>query len=153
MTPTQFELFYDRNASRAYGLARTMLDSELDAERTVQEAFLIVWNNSRATSGDSSETTWQCALMTAVRDLCCERLTCSMREGTLCARNNALGNLPADLRDVAELALCRGLSVREVATCLRIPAAEVRAKMLAGMRLLAGPSYPAQLQHGPAATA
>ena len=131
MTLEQFEQFYDANAAHAYGLARSMLHSDLEAQAVLQEAFLVVWESgARSQPPEYSRD----ALLREVRERSCARLSSGARAGALDARNPALDGLPRETREVTELACYHGLKVCEVADCLQLPHEDVRARMHEGMR-------------------
>lgn len=133
MTPTQFEAFYDGSAAEAYGLARSILLSEADAQCVVREAYVSVWEHPDA---DGALDGPRAGLLRCVRALSCARLCTSLANPLSVEHPPHLRDLPYGVRDVMELALVRGLTVGEISACLGVSSSEVCARMLAGLRAL-----------------
>jgi DNA-directed RNA polymerase specialized sigma24 family protein len=133
LTPTQFETFYDSSAPEAYGLARSILLSEADAQAVVRDAYVRVWEHP---DGNGAVEGVRAGLLRVVRALSCERLRASLGSSAPVEHPLRLRDLPDGVRDVMELALVRGLTVGEISACLGVPASEVCSRMTDGLRVL-----------------
>ncbi len=168
-----FEVVFDRHADVAFSLAYRMCGRRQLAEDVVQEAFLSVWRN--AGSYDrvrGSVRTWILGVVRnraidafrrdAVRvsrdisddgiadTLASQELTDVTAERRDEARSigKALKGLPADQREVIELAYYGGFSHSEIADVLSLPPGTVKGRMrlgLAKMRVALGDSVGAAL--------
>ena len=152
---------YDRHAPRLLALARRILGNAADAEEVVQEALVQVWAQAgRYDPRRASVTTWL-VLLTRSRaiDLLRSRrvreqaVTASAQElpsthaspegpravWTLERQarvREALAELPAEQREVLELAFYGGLSQSEIAERTGIPLGTVKTRTLLAMRKL-----------------
>ncbi len=155
------ESVYDRYATLAYTLARTILADSQAAEDVVQEAFLSAWRNSeRFDPARSSLRSW---LMTIVRRRCFDRLRgMSVRpqldpeadvaegagssdvwrevEDALTAQHvrSALAQLPIEQRQTIEFAYYGGLSQTEIAERMQVPLGTVKGRIRIGFDKLRG---------------
>jgi RNA polymerase sigma-70 factor (ECF subfamily) len=147
-----FEALYDRYRSRAFGLAVRLTRRRSIAEEVTQDAFVNLWRN--AGSYDPARGNLGSWLLTFVRHRAidslrsgrrrerdvelegvAERLEApgrtdeevSRREESLGARR-LLEKLPADQREVIELAYFGGLSQSEIATKVGIPLGTVKGR-------------------------
>jgi RNA polymerase sigma-70 factor (ECF subfamily) len=159
--PEALAELYDRHAPLLLALARRILGNASDAEEVVQEALLQVWSQAgRYDSRRSSVTTWL-VLLTRSRaiDLLRSR---RVREQAVVASGQeappantspegpravltgerqarvqaALAGLPAEQREVLELAFYAGLSQSEIAERTGIPLGTVKTRTLLAMRKL-----------------
>jgi RNA polymerase sigma-70 factor (ECF subfamily) len=150
---------YDRYASLVLAVARRILISPPDAEETLQETFLQAWLQAdRYDSSRSSVATW---LVLIARSRALDRLRARQARdrATTAAeaepkpveasagsdlhvlhgerRNRVravLESLPAEQREVLELAFWGGLSQTEIATCTGAPLGTVKTRALLGMK-------------------
>jgi RNA polymerase sigma-70 factor (ECF subfamily) len=152
---------YDRYAPLLTGLAFRVLGSRTDAEEVLQDVFLHVWNQAaRYDPARSSVSTW---LVLIARSRAIDRLR-SRRvvERTLEAAQHESGDghaspegadnvlmaerrervrrelagLPAEQRQVLELAFFQGLSQSEIAGRTGIPLGTVKTRTLLAMKKL-----------------
>jgi len=152
---------YDRFAPLLLGLAARILGPGAEAEDVVQEAFLQVWNQARGYDpGRASVSTWlvliarsraidrlrsrrsserlavAVAAQTAARHTSPRGLeTVSFRERRERVRHE-LEALPAEQRQVLELAFYGGLTQTEIAAQTGIPLGTVKTRTLLAMRKL-----------------
>lgn len=152
---------YDRHAGMLLGLARKVVKDPADAEEVVQETFLHLWN--RASSYDparSSVTTW---LVLVARSRAIDRVrTRSVVDRTHAAVQKEAGpehesargagrvldrersqrvrgelqGIPAEQREVLELAFYQGLTQSEIAAATGIPLGTVKTRTLLAMKKL-----------------
>jgi len=160
---------YDRYGHLAFGLAYRILGERGTAEDIVQEAFLAVWRRSSSFKADrGSARAW---LMSIVHNASIDRRRGRHRreltdvplddlafkletdaEDTFAVVSErieaehvraALGGLPAEQREVIELAYFGGLTQQEIATRTGTPLGTVKSRMRLGlhkMRTLLGSS-------------
>jgi RNA polymerase sigma-70 factor (ECF subfamily) len=161
-----FEVIFDRHAQRAFSLAYRMCGRRALAEDVVQEAFLSLWRSgARYDPARGSVRSWVLSVVhnraidafrrEAVkekRDVHDERLVertpsrqlthaeVERRDDAQQVRR-ALGELPAEQRQVIELAYFGGFTHSQIAETLRLPAGTVKGRMRLGltkMRLVLG---------------
>lgn len=151
---------YDRHAPVLLALARRILGDPADAEEVLQEAFVHAWNRaSRYDPTRASVATWL-ALITRSRAIdrlrsrrVVERTTeAAGREVTRHESPKAasavlqderrvriaaaLAGLPAEQRQVLEMAYYRGMSQTEIASAADIPLGTVKTRTLLAMKKL-----------------
>jgi RNA polymerase sigma-70 factor, ECF subfamily len=162
--PDALAELYDRFSPTLLALARRILDSTADAEDVLQEVFVHVWNQAqRYDPGRSSVSTW---LVLITRSRAIDRLRSrAVRERTRSAAGHlaavsaeahtspeALQNvfiqqrhervlrematLPAEQRQVLEMAFYQGLSQSEIAAKAGLPLGTVKTRTLLAMRKL-----------------
>jgi len=152
---------YDRFAPILLAVTRRILGAAGDAEEVLQESFLQAWNQAgRYDSGRSSVSTW---LVLIARSRSLDRLRSrSARDRAARAAaaepagpdtssrydehvlhgerrervRLALAELPAEQRQVLELAFYEGLSQTEIATRTSAPLGTVKTRALLGMKKL-----------------
>lgn len=150
---------YDRYVGLLHALSRRVLGDVSDAEEVLQEVFLQVWNQaSRYDTSRSSVSTW---LVLITRSRSIDRLrsrqvkertlaglkhekttTHTSPEGTkavlLSQRRRRLhielAELPAEQRQVLELAFFRGMTQSEIAESTGIPLGTVKTRTLLAMK-------------------
>jgi RNA polymerase sigma-70 factor (ECF subfamily) len=161
-----FEVIFDRHAQRAFSLAYRMCGRRVLAEDVVQEAFLSLWRSgARYDPARGSVRSWVLSVVhnraidafrrEAVkesRDVRDDRLVertpspqltqteVERRDGAQQVRS-ALGELPAEQRQVIELAYFGGFTHSQIAETLGLPAGTVKGRMRLGltkMRLVLG---------------
>lgn len=156
---------YDRYSRTVYGLSLRILGSAEQAEEIVQETFWRVWNRSATfQSGNGQFAPW---LFGIARNLCIDELR-RRRARPATGRGGdellllsipdaqpqvedltweaerrrlilgALADLPADQRQVVELAYFGGLSQREIADQLRSPLGTVKTRIRLALQKLKG---------------
>jgi RNA polymerase sigma-70 factor (ECF subfamily) len=168
-----FEVVFDRHADVAFSLAYRMCGRRQLAEDVVQEAFLSVWRNAGTYDRvRGSVRTWILGVVRnraidafrrdavrVSRDVSDEGIAdkIASRELTDVAVERrdearsvgaALNELPADQREVIELAYYGGFSHSEIADVLSLPPGTVKGRMrlgLAKMRVALGDSVGATL--------
>jgi RNA polymerase sigma-70 factor (ECF subfamily) len=145
---------YDRYAGLAYGVAIRVLGDPARAEDAVQDAFMNVWKN--AASFDAERGSLRAWLLTAVRNRCIDHLrrrgAREQREAELqpdaayaqspsdpwrevalslerTAVRDAMASLPAEQRQVVELAYFGGYSQTEIAGMTRVPLGTVKGRI------------------------
>lgn len=156
-----FEVIFDRHSGPAYSLAFRMCGRRAVAEDVVQEAFVSLWRSAaRYDEGRGSVRTW---VLSTVRNRAidafrrgstreglnvpdegiAERLDSGERTEVEVERReqsrtvrNALGDLPADQREVIELAYFGGFSHTEIAELLGLPPGTVKGRMRLGLAKL-----------------
>jgi RNA polymerase sigma-70 factor (ECF subfamily) len=152
---------YDRYAPVLLGLARRVLGDPADAEEVLQETFVHAWTRAgRYDPGRSSVGTW---LALIARSRAIDRLRSRKSAGRtveaarmesppghespraagavfaherLARVAAALGDLPAEQRQVIELAYFSGLSQTEIAGATGIPLGTVKTRTLLAMKKL-----------------
>jgi RNA polymerase sigma-70 factor, ECF subfamily len=145
--------FYDRYAGLVNGLAVRILRDRADAEDTVQEVFVQVWQQAaRFDATRGTPEAWLCT-MTRSRALDRQRKRSSRREepeasdggSTAVPRTEeaiavrkALDELPEDQRKALELAYYEGLTQSEIAERLREPLGTVKTRIRTAMIRLRG---------------
>ena len=153
-----FAVVFDRHAGVAFSLAYRMCGRRALAEEVVQEAFLSLWRSgARYERARGSVRSWVLAVVhhraidvlrhesaRAGRDMHDEDLGASLpseerteieveRRSDASLVRSALGELPADQRQVIELAYFSGYSHSEIAELLGIPPGTVKGRMRLGM--------------------
>lgn len=153
---------YDRFAPLLLTLARRILHRDGEAEEVLQEVLLQVWKQAhRYRQSKSSVTTW---LVLLTRSRAIDRLrSLRSRDRTLSSfriessgsghasaaatgnvwmrerrqrLDSALAELPAEQRQVLELAFYEGMSQSEIAAAIDIPLGTVKTRTLLAMRKL-----------------
>jgi RNA polymerase sigma-70 factor (ECF subfamily) len=159
--PRAFEIIFDRHADVAFSLAYRMCGRRATAEDIVQEAFLSLWRSgARYDSTRGSVRSWVLGVVhnraidvfrrNHVRtgkdvsdDDAVERLAAAestehaveQREDAAQIRS-ALNELPAEQRQVIELAYFGGFSHTQIADVLKLPAGTVKGRMRLGLTKL-----------------
>jgi RNA polymerase sigma-70 factor (ECF subfamily) len=153
-----FEVLYERHGTAAYSLAYRMVGSRGLAEDVVQEAFLAVWRSgARYERLRGSVRTWLLGIVhhraiDALRratvhdrrraddETAGERLPAAERTEVEAARREesatvrgAIDTLPADQRQVIELAYFGGFTHTEIAGMLDLPVGTVKGRMRLGL--------------------
>jgi RNA polymerase sigma-70 factor (ECF subfamily) len=154
-------VLYDRQAPLLLAIARRILGSSGDAEDALQDAFLQVWNQAgNYDPRRSSVPTW---LVLITRSRCLDRLRSRHSAGAALDRFGAeprphhespravesvissqrrqrvareLEVLPAEQREVLDLAFYGGLTQSEIAARTGIPLGTVKTRTLLAMRKL-----------------
>jgi RNA polymerase sigma-70 factor, ECF subfamily len=156
-----FEVLFDRHADAAFSLAYRMCGRRGTAEDVVQEAFLSLWRSgARYDRQRGSVRSWVLGVVRnraidlfrreSVRtgqDVNSEGIVERMpapadtagevqsREDATEVRN-ALNDLPADQRQVIELAYFGGFTHTQIASMLQLPAGTVKGRMRLGLTKL-----------------
>ena len=152
---------YDRYAGLAYGVAMRVLGDPGRAEDAVQDAFISVWNH--AASFDAGRGSLRAWLLTSVRNRAIDFLrgrgARERREEELppeitaggepsepwrevalslerAAVRDALESLPAEQRQVIELAYFGGYTHTEISDMTRLPLGTVKGRMRLGLEKL-----------------
>ena len=147
-------MLYDRYAGLAYGVAMRILGDGARAEDAIQDAFMNVW--SRAASFDPERGSLRAWLLTSVRNRCIDYLrgrgarerreeeldtnvdyaqapSDPWREVALSlertAVRDAVSSLPAEQRQVVEMAYFGGYTHTEIADMTRVPLGTVKGRM------------------------
>ncbi len=153
-----FAVVFDRHAGVAFSLAYRMCGRRALAEEVVQEAFLSLWRSgARYERARGSVRSWVLAVVhhraidvlrhesaRAGRDIHDEELGATLpaeqrteleveRRSDARLVRGALEELPAEQRQVIELAYFSGFSHSEIAELLGIPAGTVKGRMRLGM--------------------
>ena len=156
-----FEVLFDRHSGAAFSLAYRMCGRRAMAEDVVQEAFLSLWRaGARYDRSRGSVRSW---ILSAVHnraidlfrresvrgsrdihdDTIAERLESSSRTDDEAERRDdarsvreALEKLPADQRQVIELAYFGGFTHTQIAELLELPAGTVKGRMRLGLSKL-----------------
>jgi RNA polymerase sigma-70 factor, ECF subfamily len=156
-----FEVIFDRHSGPAFSLAYRMCGRRSAAEDIVQETFLSLWRSGgKYDRTRGSVRSW---VLTAVHnrmidafrhetsrtgknvsdDTAVERVEAPERTDLEAERReqagevrDALQSLPADQRQVIELAYFGGFSHTEIAEMLELPAGTVKGRMRLGMSKL-----------------
>ena len=156
-----FEIVFDRHGSAAFSLAYRMCGQRSIAEDIVQEAFLALWRSgARYEPGRGGVRSWVLSVVrnraidsfrtrTAkqTRDVhddgISERMPAADSPELDAIRNEegrdvrrALGELPAEQRQVIELAYFGGYTHLEVAELLGLPPGTVKGRMRLGLAKL-----------------
>ncbi len=153
-----FEVLFDRHADAAFSLAYRMCGRRSMAEDVVQESFLSLWR--RGASYDPTRGSVRSWVLSVVhnraidafrretvrtsRDVgdegVAERVAASERTEAEVERRDearhvrsALGELPADQRQVIELAFFGGFTHTQIAEMLKLPAGTVKGRMRLGL--------------------
>ena len=158
-----FEVLFDRHSGAAFSLAYRMCGRRAMAEDVVQEAFLSLWRaGARYDRSRGSVRSW---ILSAVHnraidlfrresvrgsrdihdDTIAERLESSSRTDDEAERRDdarsvreALEKLPADQRQVIELAYFGGFSQSEISRMLNVPLGTVKGRMRLGLEKIRG---------------
>jgi RNA polymerase sigma-70 factor, ECF subfamily len=153
-----FEVIFDRHASAAFSLAYRMCGRPAMAEDIVQESFVSLWRSSAAyDAARGSVRTWVLSVVRnraidafrreaakATSDLDEQRVAERLPAPELTDREverrddarqvrEALKGLPADQRQVIELAFFGGFSHSQIAEMLKLPAGTVKGRMRLGL--------------------
>jgi RNA polymerase sigma-70 factor (ECF subfamily) len=156
-----FEVIFDRHASAAFSLAYRMCGRPAMAEDIVQESFVSLWRSSAAyDAARGSVRTWVLSVVRnraidafrreaakATSDLDEQRVAERLLAPELTDREverrddarqvrEALKGLPADQRQVIELAFFGGFSHSQIAEMLKLPAGTVKGRMRLGLSKL-----------------
>ncbi len=156
-----FEVIFDRHASAAFSLAYRMCGRRGMAEDVVQEAFLSLWRSgARYDRARGSVRSWVLGVVhnraidafrrevvRTGRDVsdegAAERMPAPENTEAEVQRRDeaehvrsALQELPADQRQVIELAYFGGFSHSQIATMLKLPAGTVKGRMRLGLTKL-----------------
>jgi RNA polymerase sigma-70 factor (ECF subfamily) len=156
--PNAFEVLFDRHADVAFSLAYRMCGRRSMAEDVVQESFLSLWRSgARYDRTRGSVRSWVLGTVhnraidafrretvRSSRDVrddgVAERIAASERTEAEVVRRDearhvrtALGGLPADQRQVIELAYFGGFSHSQIAEMLKLPAGTVKGRMRLGL--------------------
>ena len=158
-----FEVVYERHCSAAFSLAYRMCGRRGLAEEVVQEAFLSLWRSgARYDRTRGSVRSWVLGVVHnraidalrrhvahGARDVPDEGITerlpaaeltdaeAARREESRAVRS-ALSALPAEQRQVIELAYFGGFSHSEIATMLEVPLGTVKGRMRLGLEKIRG---------------
>jgi RNA polymerase sigma-70 factor, ECF subfamily len=153
-----FEAIFDRHAGAAFSLAYRMCGRPAMAEDIVQESFVSLWRSSAAYDATrGSVRTW---VLSVVRNRAIDafrreaaKATSELDEQRVAERlpapeltdreverrddarqvRDALKGLPADQRQVIELAFFGGFSHSQIAEMLKLPAGTVKGRMRLGL--------------------
>ncbi len=153
-----FEVIFDRHADVAFSLAYRMCGRRSMAEDVVQDAFLSLWRSgARYDRTRGSVRSWILRVVhnraidafrretvRTSRDVheegVAERVASTQRTDEEVERHDealqirtALGELPADQRQVIELAYFGGFSHSQIAEMLKLPAGTVKGRMRLGL--------------------
>jgi RNA polymerase sigma-70 factor, ECF subfamily len=153
-----FEVIFDRHADAAFSLAYRMCGRRSMAEDVVQDAFLSLWRSgARYDRTRGGVRSWVLRVVhnraidafrretiRSSRDVhdegIAERIASSERTEVEAERRDeaqqvrsALGGLPADQRQVIELAFFGGFSHSQIAEMLKLPTGTVKGRMRLGM--------------------
>jgi RNA polymerase sigma-70 factor (ECF subfamily) len=158
---TAFEVIFDRHGDAAFSLAYRMCGRRAMAEDVVQEAFVSLWRSgSRYDRARGSVRSWLLSVVhnraidafrrdagRTSRDVSdeglAERMAAAERTEVEVERRDeaqqlrsALGELPAEQRQVIELAYFGGFSHSQIAEMLKLPAGTVKGRMRLGLTKL-----------------
>lgn len=156
-----FEVIFDRHSGSAFSLAFRMCGRRASAEDVVQEAFVSLWRTgARYDPSRGSVRSWILSMVhnravdafrrNAIREgrnIGDERLAEQLESGERTdveserreqsrVVQSALDSLPADQRQVIELAYFGGFSHREIAQLLALPDGTVKGRIRLGMAKL-----------------
>jgi len=157
--PAALGVLYDRHASALLGLAMRMLRERGEAEDLVHDVFVEAWRSAGAfEAARGSLVTW---LTVRLRSRAIDRLRRRVADparladapasveaaGTLestapgrsvdqARARAALVALSSEQREVVQLAYFAGLTFREIAERLGVPASTAKSRMVAAMRIL-----------------
>jgi RNA polymerase sigma-70 factor, ECF subfamily len=156
-----FEVVFDRHADAAFSLAYRMCGRRSTAEDVVQEAFLSLWRSgARYDRQRGSVRSWVLGVVhnraidlfrresvRAGQDVNAEGIIDRMpapedTAGEVQSREDAgemrtaLNELPAEQRQVIELAYFGGFTHTQIATMLQLPAGTVKGRMRLGLTKL-----------------
>jgi RNA polymerase sigma-70 factor (ECF subfamily) len=156
-----FLQLYDRHSARVYGLALRMLGDVPSAEEVTQDAFMKLW--TRAQSYSAARGTLVAWLLTIARHSALDRIRLEARRpafsGALSIEREdgrpsltapesateearwrslrfALAELPAEQRQVIELAYYHGVTHSQMAEMLALPLGTVKTRLRLGMERL-----------------
>jgi RNA polymerase sigma-70 factor (ECF subfamily) len=153
-----FEVIFDRHVDAAFSLAYRMCGRRSMAEDVVQDAFLSLWRSGvRYDRARGSVRSWVLRVVhnraidafrresvRTSRDVhdegVAERVASAQRTDVEAERHDearqirsALGELPADQRQVIELAYFGGFSHSQIAEMLKLPTGTVKGRMRLGL--------------------
>jgi RNA polymerase sigma-70 factor (ECF subfamily) len=156
-----FEVIFDRHADAAFSLAYRMCGRRSTAEEVVQESFVSLWRSgARYDPSRGSVRSWVLGVVRnrtidlfrrdSVRtgrdvsdESAVERLAArddtegeTLRREDAVQVRGALEQLPADQRQVIELAYFGGFSHSEISEMLELPAGTVKGRMRLGLSKL-----------------
>ena len=156
-----FEVVFDRHSGVAFSLAYRMCGRRAMAEDVIQEAFLSMWRSgARYDRTRGSVRSWILGVVhnraidafrretvRAGKDVADDAALAQVESGertdTEVVRRDeartvreALGELPADQRQVIELAYFGGFSHSQIADMLKLPAGTVKGRMRLGLSKL-----------------
>jgi RNA polymerase sigma-70 factor (ECF subfamily) len=156
-----FEVIFDRHGDAAFSLAYRMCGRRPMAEDVVQDAFVSLWRSgARYDRGRGSVRSWVLSVVhhraidafrrdtvRTSRDVSDEGLAERMpapdrtedevqRRDEAAHVRTALDELPADQRQVIELAYFGGFSHSQIAEMLKLPAGTVKGRMRLGLTKL-----------------
>lgn len=156
-----FEVVFERHAAAAFSLAYRMCGARARAEDVVQDGFLTLWRSGvRYQRTRGSVRSWILSLVhnqaidvlrrdlaRDARDMRHEHLSERLRTAELTEDRaeqredaqrvrTALGDLPADQRQVIELAYFGGFTHTEISEMLELPAGTVKGRMRLGLTKL-----------------
>lgn len=167
-----YELFYDRHAQTVYSLLVRIVRERAIADELLQETFWQVWRSAESYRGNGAGAAW---LLRIARNRALDELRRQkarpqwvgddavqvdnefQRQGGAAGQDlqrhldqrqvqQALATLPADQRTCLELGYFDGLTHREIAEQLDLPAGTVKSRMRLALekmeRLLRGQGYP-----------
>ena len=159
--PRAFEVIFDRHSAAAFSLAYRMCGRRAMAEDVVQEAFMSLWRSgARYDTRRGSVRNWvlgvvhnraidafRRGLVRESRNVTDEgladRLPAEEQTDVEFARREeardvriALGELPAEQRQVIELAYFGGFTHLQIAEMLKLPAGTVKGRMRLGLTKL-----------------
>jgi RNA polymerase sigma-70 factor, ECF subfamily len=153
------EMLYARHHVRVFRFVLRLVQNEAAAEDLTTEAFLDVWRHAGRFEGRSTVSTWLLAIarfkaLTALRRRRCEELddpaaaaiedpadnpaTVLEKKDTGAALRRCLNELPAQHREILDLAYYHEKSLAEVAEIVGIPRNTVKTRMLRARARLAG---------------
>jgi RNA polymerase sigma-70 factor (ECF subfamily) len=158
-----FEVIFDRHSGPAFSLAYRICGRRTLAEDVVQEAFMSLWRSGgRYERGRGSVRTWVLGIVhnrsiDAIRrgvtrdsknvsdEGLAERLPAAEDTHTQAARRDeaelvrgVLEQLPAEQRQVIELAFFGGFTHTQIAEMLELPAGTVKGRMRLGLTRMRG---------------
>lgn len=155
-----FDQLYDRMAPRLFGLLRQMLHDEREAEDTLQDGFVLLWERAATFDSDRSKAfTWAMMLfrhkaidrmrMLGRRNRLVDSATLEQTTLTASAQagvddevhsnergvvvGEALNELPKDQRQLIEFAFLKGLTHHVIAESLGMPLGTVKSNIRRGL--------------------